>query len=184
MTSVATMRSMARTLDGRSALVEPKAVDANYPSVGDARDRAGAAARANSSPTGTARSGAVADGALFVAARPQGRRQGAARRRARSSCARSSSPSPTSWRPASISARASCSCAGRRCAPPACCSPAAWCAGPIASSLPARRADDAALARFSRGPAEGACPRPASRRARASTPPRSSSATSSASRSS
>ena len=33
-TSVATMRAMVRTRDGAAALVEPKAVDAGYPSVG------------------------------------------------------------------------------------------------------------------------------------------------------
>ena len=78
-TSVATMRSMARTQDGRSALVEPKAVDANYPSVGDAGHRAGAAARrALRQQERRVRRG-CGWGAV-LAARPQGRRQGAAGR--------------------------------------------------------------------------------------------------------
>ena len=63
-TSVATMRSMARTQDGRSALVEPKAVDANYPSVGTlVTEPALPPAELFANRNGAF--GAVADGALF-----------------------------------------------------------------------------------------------------------------------
>ena len=45
MSVAATMRAMARTADGRSALVEIKAVDAAYPLYRHGRARSGAAAR-------------------------------------------------------------------------------------------------------------------------------------------
>ncbi len=80
-TSVATMRAMARTLDGRSALVEPKAVDANYPSRRHARHASRRCRPAELFADRNGAFGAVADGALFSRLRPQGRRPRAARRR-------------------------------------------------------------------------------------------------------
>ena len=138
-TSVATMRSMARTQDGRSALVEPKAVDANYPARRRAGYRAGAAARRALRQQGRRVRARSADGALFSRL---GLKVGdgvllgeATHRAARGARYRSR----TSWQPASISARGILLSARTACAPPACCSPAAWCAGPIASRCRATR---------------------------------------------
>ena len=125
----ATLRAMARTGDGRLALVEIKAVDGAYPMLGELtldpkmpvadllaeRDGAfGAAA----DPTLLARLDLkIGDRVTIGSATlsdPQRRRRraGQARRRHR-------------LRPALPGQRS------RPCAPPGCCSPAAWCAGSI-----------------------------------------------------
>ncbi|MFZ4530731.1 MAG: ABC transporter permease [Alsobacter sp.] len=67
--SVATLRAMVRTADGRTALVEPKAVDASYPAVGTlvvAPPSTPAALLARQGEGPNAVWGAAADPALFT----------------------------------------------------------------------------------------------------------------------
>ena len=97
--------AMARTRDGRTALVEVKAVDAAYPLYGAVGlDPPQPLAALLAQRDGVF--GAAADPALLGAARSQARRAHHARRGARSRSAPRSTPSPTSSPAASASARA------------------------------------------------------------------------------
>ena len=140
----ATMRAMARTpTDGRTALVELKAVDAAYPLYG---------AVALDPPQPLAAVLAQRDGAFGAAADPAllarldlkpgariTRRRGhhrdprGARLRARQARRRHR------LRPAPAHQRR------RACAQPACCSPAAWCAGTTGCACPTTTPTDAAV---------------------------------------
>ena len=130
----ATMRAMARTADGRRALVELKAVDGAYPLYGTvALDPDMPLDRALAQRDGAF--GAAVDSTLLARLdlKP-GARLTIGDRHHRDH-APPSRASPTSSPAASASVRAS-SSARRRCAPPACWCPAAWCAGTTACGLP------------------------------------------------
>ena len=123
----AALRVMARTGDGRLALVELKAVDGNYPMLGELT-LAPKMPMADLLAERDGAFGAAADSTLlartrFEDRRPRHHRQGPLPdpQRGRS---RAGQASPAM----SASARASWS-ARQACAPPNCCSRAAWCAG-------------------------------------------------------
>ncbi len=134
MSLAATMRAMARTQDGRTALVEMKAVDAAYPLYGAVTlnppqplvRRARATRRRLSArrPIPHCWRGSISSLARASRSAPRP-----------SKFAPRSRPSPTSSPAASASVRA-CSSAKRRCAPPASSSPAAWCAGTTGCGFP------------------------------------------------
>ena len=105
-TSIASMRAMAVAGEKGSGLVEMKAVDGGYPTVGALETdpqlaRRRSLRRAQRRLRRGGRSGAPG------AARPEGRRPGHGRRGADASCGRASSPSPTRSPTASASGRAS-----------------------------------------------------------------------------
>ena len=129
----AALRVMARSSDGKLALVELKAVDGNYPMLGEVtldpkmpmadllaerQDTLAPRSARRSIPRcwrGSISSSATAS----QSATPRSRSE------ARSRPSRTSSPAMSGWARAFWSA-------SRACAPPDCCSPAAWCAGSTA----------------------------------------------------
>ena len=138
----AALRVMARSSDGKLALVELKAVDGNYPMLGEVTlDPKMPMADLLAERDGAF--GAAVDSTLLARLDLKLGDRITHRQRQRSRSAASSSPSRTSSPAMSASARAFWS-AKPACAPPACCSPAAWCAGSTGVKLPDNAADDRA----------------------------------------